>query len=205
MLDNSPESNEVEFIYKIKHISTEIHALAITGGILFFVAICLSTRSNKTFILALFAFGMMILALLLYFWEQLLKTKITLTDKTMTIRYAWKFTKKIQLINVQSAYVTNYTVRTRYRHNIPRMKLIINLSEGRTLVLNDSAVYSTLSLLNIFDDGRLPDKDVTIYRVYEIIRHLTGFDQVAPKQTTQVKTLEDEINEQDLSNIKWHR
>jgi len=81
------------------------------------------------------------------------------------------FTKKtIALSDINDVYTERYKRHHKNHYIEKRMRMVITLSNGRKIILTDTAMESAGgSGLLLRSSKELPDEEVTLYKVYQII------------------------------------
>ena len=102
--------------------------------------------------------------------ENYLKTEITVTDADVTIRRLYSV-KQFAVSEIADMQIERYTKYRRCSVTEHRMRMRVRLTDGRTVVLNDSAAPQRGLVRVLLNSGdALPDEDVALYQAYLMIQ-----------------------------------
>lgn len=107
-------------------------------------------------------------AIIMFAVLQTKKTVITVGNKTITIKYA--FSKKT--FNIGEIYdirIDRYERRHKSHYIEKRMRMTLNLLNGKSIVLNDTAMSGTGGVLTIAS-REVSDEYVELYKAYQAIK-----------------------------------
>ena len=155
-------------VFRIKHEKMSFLMLLIGLFILLCALSVFFIMSEMTF-LYICTIILMCVVIALFFIEQIVRTVVTIEDDTLHIKHL--FTKKtIALSDINDVYTERYKRHHKNHYIEKRMRMVITLSNGRKIILTDTAMESVgASGLMLRSSKELPDEEVTLYKVYQII------------------------------------
>ncbi len=158
--------------FKIKH---ETKAILIICLITFILAFLTFFVASTVFLIVGFVLtGIMFLSAILYFVEQTVGTKIIIGFDDITIKYVIGY-KKFSASDIKNIDIEKYH---RYRHGRVtyteyRMRMKIELYDGKTITLTDKATATTGTVAFLLSKREeMENEDVALYNAYMAIKDL---------------------------------
>ena len=157
--------------YKIKHESL-IFPIIMMGVMLLLLGTTVFDIGLSTWGLKIF-FGIMIILPFLHLITNMVGVTVIFEDSYMVIKSLWS-KKEIAYDPITDVTTKRYKRRRRYRYDI-RMKMTINLANGKKIVLNDNAgEFRGVSSFMRSTPYDKPDEEVPLYQVCQMIRSKIG-------------------------------
>ena len=118
-------------------------------------------------------FAVILLTVLLSLIDTTVGVTVIGEDSYMIIKSLWR-RRRIDFDQITDVTTKRYKRRRRYRYDI-RMKMTINLSNGKKIVLNDNAgEFRGVSSFMRSTPYDKPDEEVPLYQVCQMIRSKIG-------------------------------
>ncbi|MBR5723231.1 MAG: hypothetical protein IKX57_06330 [Oscillospiraceae bacterium] len=110
---------------------------------------------------------LMLVTIVLFILEQTVRTVVTVEDDAVTVRQIC-CKKRIAVHEISDIRTERY-IRMRKRFfKEQRMRMVITLTNGKNIVLTDSAMADFGGVL-LRESTALPDEEVPLYRAYQAI------------------------------------